>query len=230
MSRRFGYNAQTMRASRWKWVKLGGLVGGLLAVVVTLRILGVDWSGLTPERVRSAIRSFGWWSPLVYVLAFAQPLIPLPGSIMAMAGGLLFGLAGGFAAAWSAAILRSCGQFLLARLFGREAIESLLHGRLAAWHQRVGRQGFQTVFWIRVLPNVPFDIQNFGLGFSRIPFRTFTLATCLGLIPGIFIWVYLGYTLTDRTQLWKIGIALLGSAALWALQHYYRNRHVRVSP
>ncbi|MBI4341752.1 MAG: TVP38/TMEM64 family protein [Candidatus Omnitrophica bacterium] len=218
-----------MKPARWKWVKFGGLVGGLAAVVVTLRILRVDWSDLTPEQVRSTIRSFGWWSPLVYVLAFAQPLIPLPGSIMAMAGGLLFGVAGGFVAAWVAAMVRGCGQFLLARIFGREAIETLLHGRLATWHERIGRNGFQAVFWIRVLPNVPFDIQNFGLGFSRVPFRTFTLATCLGLIPGLLVWVYLGHTLTDSAQLWKIGIALLGVTALWALQHHYRNRRVRVS-
>ena len=218
-----------MKPAQWQWVKLGALAAGVAAVVLALRLLGLDWSKLTPERVRSTIQAFGWWSPLVYIAVFGQPIIPLPGSIMAMASGLLFGLGGGFLAAWIAAILRGCGQFVLGRFCARGAIQSLLRGRMAAWDERIGRDGFQTVFWIRVLPNVPYDIQNFGLGCSRVPFRAFLPATVLGLIPGLLVWVYLGYTLSDYSQMWKIGVALLGVTGLWALQHYYRTRRFRVS-
>ena len=217
-----------MKPLQWKWVKLGILVAGLVAVVASFRMVGVDWSHLTPDQVRATVQAFGWWAPVIYVLAFGQPVIPLPGSIMAMAGGLLFGLGGGFFAAWIAAILRGCGQFVLARVCGREAIAGLLRGRLAAWDERMGRDGFQTVFWIRLLPNVPYDIQNFGLGCSRVPFRTFFFATVLGLIPGLIVWTYLGYTLSDYSQVWKIGVGLLAVAGLYWLQHHYRYRNRRV--
>ena len=215
-----------MKPLQWKWVKLAALVAGLAAAAVALRAAGVNWSELTPEQVRAGLQRFGWWSPLIYIVAFGQPLIPLPGSIMAMAAGLLFGMGGGFAAAWIAAALRGCGQFFLARICGREAIATLLRGRLAAWDERMGHDGFQTVFWIRVVPNLPYDMQNFGLGCSRVPFGTFLAATALGLVPGLLVWVYLGYTLSDYSQLWKIGLGLLAVAGLWMLQHYYRNRRV----
>lgn len=217
-----------MKPEQWKWVKLAALVVVLAGVAAALRASGVDWSKLTPEQVRASLQTFGWWSPIIYILAFGQPIIPLPGSIMAMAGGLLFGMGGGFVAAWIAAILRGCGQFFLARLCGREAIATLLRGRLAAWDERMGRDGFQTVFWIRVLPNVPYDIQNFGLGCSCVPFRTFFAATVLGLIPGLLVWAYLGYTLSDYSQVWKIGLGLLAVAGLWAIQHHYRYRNRRI--
>ena len=218
-----------MKRAQWEWAKFSALVLVTVAVVLTLRCLGVDWSKLTPQQIRTAIQACGWWSPIVYILVFSQPIIPLPGSIMAMAGGLLFGLGGGFLTVWIAAIFRACGQFGLARLCGREAIQSLLRGRMAAWDKRIGHDGFRTVLWIRLLPNVPLDIQNFGLGCSRVPFRPFLAATALGMIPGLAVWVYLGYTLSDYSQLWKIGVALLGVAGLWALQHHYRTRRIRVS-
>lgn len=211
----------------WKWVKLIGLIVGIGGVIGVLHLAGFRWSDVTPERVRNAVLAFGWWAPALYMFFYAQPVIPLPASIMMMAAGLSFGLVGGFVAALTAALIRGCGQFLLARVCGREAIESFLKGRLATFDQYIGRNAFLAVLWIRLVPNVPYDIQNFALGFSRVPFGAFALATCIGLVPGVCLWVYLGHTLADAAQLWKVVGVLLGLAALWYLRYRPRTRQAR---
>jgi uncharacterized membrane protein YdjX (TVP38/TMEM64 family) len=206
-----------------KWLKLLLCIAGLAAVAVAVRACGLQWSDLTPQRVREILRSYGWWAPVIYTVVLAQPFIPLPASIILMAGGLSFGLIAGFLASLIGATLRSCGQFLIAKTCGREAVQAMLKGRWAEWDRRAGRHGFWTVFWIRIVPNVPFDFQNFGLGLSNISFKAFAPATLLGLVPGVFLWVYLGCTLSDPRHLWKIIAALLGVLVLWTLQSRLRS-------
>ena len=62
---------------------------------------------------------------------------------------------------------------------------------------------------VRLIPNFPFDMQNYGLGFSQVRFGPFALGTFLGIIPGSFAFVYLGYSLTDLRHAWKIVVAML---------------------
>lgn len=213
-----------MGATWRRWVKLGILLVGLGGVVALLPHLGVRWSELSPDQVRSYVLSFGWWAPAAYFLLYAQPIVPLPISIVCMAGGVAFGLVGGIALSLVASTVRGCGQFLIAKTFGREAVESLLKGRWAALDASIGRNAFWTVVWVRIVPNVPFDLQNYSLGCSRVPFKAFAVATFVGLIPGISLWVWAGHTLTDLSQLWKVVAVLLVFAGVWGLQHRYRAR------
>lgn len=213
-----------MKLAHRKWWKLFGLALWLALGLGLLKIFNIRWSEWTIERVRETILSFGWKAPLIYLAVFAQPLIPLPGSILAMAAGVAFGAIQGTALAVVAATVRGCGQFLIARALGREAIQSLLKGKLAMIDARIGRNGFQTVFWIRVLPNLPFDIQNLALGVSRVSFRAFALATFVGLVPMLFLWVYLGKSLSNMSQVWGILAALVVFVVFWTLQKYLRQK------
>ena len=95
---------------------------------------------------------------------------------------------------------------------------------MAALDAQIGANGFVTVLLIRLIPNVPFDMQNYGLGFSRVRFGPYALATCLGMIPGSFAFVYLGYSLTDPKQLWKLGVAVLLIVGLIVLQRLLKSR------
>ncbi len=178
------------------------MVCGLLVVGVTwlLSLNGFDVMRVTPERVRALILSFGIWAPLIYVLGCAQPIVLMPASIVCMAGGLVFGPVWGTLAALGGSTLRACTQFGLARLLGREAVAKLLKGRAAALDARINASGFKTVLVIRLLPNVPFDMQNFGFGFSNVRFSSYLAASFIGLIPSSAAFAYFGYALTDARQ------------------------------
>ena len=221
--------ASRMTAARtpWKWLKLAGLLMGIGVGVAFAHTHGLSVSDLTPDRVRAYVLSFGWWAPLIFFVLYAQPVVPVPASIMWMAAGLAFGIVGGLLLVLVTTTLRACGQFLLAKRFGREAMEALLKGRLATWERQLGTHAFSAVLWIRLIPNIPYDIQNIGLGLSRVALGPFALATFLGLLPWAMMWVYLGHSMTEATSLWKILLVLMGLAACWALQRRARSRRMR---
>ena len=204
--------------------KLGLFILLVLGLGWGLKALGLDVTRLTPERVRAGILSFGALAPVIYLAAYGQPLVPLPASIMTIAAGLAFGPLWGLLAALLGATARACSQFLIARLLGREAVAQLLKGRVAALDQRIGANGFQTVLLIRLIPNLPYDVQNYGLGFSQVAFGPYATATLLGIIPASFAFVYFGYSLTDLRQLWKLVVGLLLILVVIAAQHRYAAR------
>jgi len=206
------------------WIKLLGFVAFLVGVGWGLRLAGLDLARITPERVRTFVVSFGAWAPTIYLAVYAQPLVPLPASIMTIAAGLAFGSLWGTLAALTGATARASAQFLVARLLGRDAVAKLFKGKIASLDKQIGENGFRTVLLIRLVPNFPFDIQNYGLGFSRVRFAPFALGTFLGIIPGTFAFVYLGYSLTDPKQLWKLLLALVIIVGLLFLSRVFGAR------
>lgn len=218
-----GY-ANQMTARQWQWLK----ASVLFLVVAGLALLAyqgvIPWRQCTPTAMRSYVLSFGWWSPLVYVAICAQPVVPLPASVMLMAGGLAFGLAQGALMAFGAILCRAIGQFVIARRMGRGAVETLLRGRVAAFDAAAGRNQFETVLWLRVIPNVPFDLQNLCLGLSPVGFRPYALATAIALVPGVAIWVYLGHHLAQPGAWWKIAAMLILPVAIVSGARWMRQR------
>jgi uncharacterized membrane protein YdjX (TVP38/TMEM64 family) len=207
------------------WLKLLGFAALMLACLFGLRAIGIDVFAIRPERVRVFVLSFGVWAPLIYLLVYSQPIVPFPVSILTLAGGLAFGPVWGTLAAVTGATTRACGQFGLAHVLGRHTIAKLFRGRVAALNNKIGANSFQAVLWIRLIPNVPFDMQNYGLGFSKVRFGPFALATVVGLLPGCFVFVYLGYSLTDPNQVWKFLLAILLLACLPLLTKLWTQRH-----
>ncbi len=190
-------------------VKLGLFVLLVVGVGWVLKLFGFDVTKITPDRVREFVLSFGVWAPVIYLVIYGQPIVPLPASIITITGGLAFGPVWGAVAAVSGATIRACTQFLVARLLGREAVAKLLKGKVAALDQRLGENSFKAVLLIRLIPNFPYDVQNYGLGFSQARFAPFAAATALGILPASFTLVYLGYSLTDPKQIWKLALAIL---------------------
>ena len=101
----------------------------------------------------------------------------------------------------------------------------LLKGRAASLDVALSNSSFKAVLLIRLIPNFPYDVQNYGLGFSQVRFVPFVLATALGIIPASFAFVYLGYSLTDPAQLWKLLVAVLVIVGLMLAQGAWRKRH-----
>jgi len=206
------------------WVKLGAFLSLVIGLGWALKALGVDFAQVTPERIRGFVLSFGIWAPAIYLLAYGQPIVPLPASVMTITGGLAFGPLWGALTALGGAMVRACSEFLVARLLGREAVAKLLKGKVAELDQKIGAHGFKAVLLIRLIPNLPFDVQNYGLGFSQVRFGPYALASFLGMIPGSFAYVYLGYSLTDPKQIWKLLLAILVIIGLMVAQKTWKTR------
>lgn len=60
---------------------------------------------------------------------------------------------------------------------------------------------FSNCFLLRLASIVPFAPLSYGLGTSRIARRDFLLATWIGLLPGTFLYAYLGSLAADVAQI-----------------------------
>jgi len=213
--------------TRIGWIKLGSFMLVLAGIGWGLKTADVDLAQITPERIREWIVSFGMWAPMAYVVVYGQPIIPLPASVMTITGGLAFGPVWGTFAALFGATIRACTQFGVARLLGREAVAKLLKGKVATLDQKLSEHAFQAVLLIRLIPNLPFDVQNYGLGFSRVRFVPYAAASFLGMVPGSFAYVYLGYSLTDPTHVWKLGLAIVLIVGLLVAQRAWKSSRAK---
>lgn len=182
------------------------IFASVLTVIVSIAAIwfGVKQAGIRPEKVRDYIQTFGVWAPLIYIAVYAQPIVPVPSLLLTVSGGLAFGPYWGFVFVMFSATVRAVLEFLIARRLGREAVAKLLKGNLAKLDDILASNSFYAVFLIRVIPNLPFDVQNYGLGLSRIPFRSYLPATFLGILPGTCMFAYFGHTLTEPQNIWKL--------------------------
>ena len=73
------------------WIKLSIFVVIVVGVGWGLNTLGFDLSAISPSKMKELVLSFGIWAPVMYLLAYGQPIIPLPASVMTITGGLAFG-------------------------------------------------------------------------------------------------------------------------------------------
>jgi uncharacterized membrane protein YdjX (TVP38/TMEM64 family) len=81
-----------------------------------------------------------------------------------------------------------------------DAIERLGGERVKRLAALVERRGFLSVFYVRLLPGVPFVLFNYAVGLTRIPVAIFALATFIGTAPRTFAYVALGGSFGDFTS------------------------------
>jgi uncharacterized membrane protein YdjX (TVP38/TMEM64 family) len=65
----------------------------------------------------------------------------------------------------------------------------------------VGEQGFKIVLLTRLSPLFPFTLLNYAFSLTRVSFRSYVLASWLGMMPGTLMYVYLGTTLQSVTEI-----------------------------
>ncbi len=174
------------------------LVGGFL--VARLTPLG-DF--LSREGIDQAI---GWmrgsrWAPIVFIALYAgATAMAIPGTILTLAGGVLFGFFWGTVFNSIAANLGANLAFLVARFLGREGIERMAGDRLEKLDQATRNHGFQGLFTLRLVPLVPFNALNFGSGLTALRWRTYAVATVIGIFPGTVVYTMFADALLQGSQ------------------------------
>jgi uncharacterized membrane protein YdjX (TVP38/TMEM64 family) len=132
-----------------------------------------------------------WWGPVGFIIIYGIGCVfALPGSLLTLCGGAIFGVAWGTVYNILASNLGATLAFLMARYFGRDFVARLMKGRIESFDEKVADNGFRFIFTLRLIPLVPFNGLNFGSGLSRIKYRDYLLGSLLGMIPGTFIYTY----------------------------------------
>ncbi len=206
---------------------LRGLRGLLLLAAAAVAAL------LLRERIDAAtlqgwVEGAGSAGPLLFLAVYAlATVLFLPGAIITLAGGALFGPLWGTLWNLTGATLGAALAFLIARTVGADWVARRAGPRLQRLDQGVASEGWRFVAFVRLVPLFPFNLLNYALGLTRIRFVAYVIASWVFMLPGAFAYTLLGHAgrqalVGGEGMLRSILIALALVAAVAFLPHFVR--------
>ena len=134
-------------------------------------------------------------APLIFILLYvAVVMLLLPGTLLCLAGGALFGVWFGTLLNVTGATLGGCLAFLTARHLAAAQVEQHMGDTLQRLQRGVEAEGWRFVAMVRLLPMVPYDLSSYAFGLSRIPLAQYALTNALCLLPRLFVYAYIGHS------------------------------------
>jgi uncharacterized membrane protein YdjX (TVP38/TMEM64 family)/rhodanese-related sulfurtransferase len=174
------------------------------------------------------VEGAGAAGPLVFMALYAlATVLFLPGSVLTLAGGALFGPVWGTLWNLSGATLGASLAFLISRYLGADWVTRRAGPRLQRLNDGVTSEGWRFVAFVRLVPLFPFNLLNYALGLTRIPFLAYVLASWVFMLPGAIAYTWLGYAGREALaggegMIRNILIALALLAAVIFLPHFVR--------
>jgi uncharacterized membrane protein YdjX (TVP38/TMEM64 family)/rhodanese-related sulfurtransferase len=166
---------------------LGLLIAGI-AVAVTYR------DQLNSTALQQWLADAGAAAPLLFMLIYAiGTVLFLPGSVLTLAGGAIFGPVWGTLYNLTGATLGATLAFVIARYLAADWVERKSAGRLKQLKNGVENEGWRFVAFVRLVPLFPFNALNYALGLTRIRLSHYIIASYLCMLPGAIAYTYLGY-------------------------------------
>lgn len=207
-------------------------IKNILGALWILAILGAVYYyltiGISIDDIRGYLSGLGFWSGVVFIVAYTvRPLVFFPTSIMTPLSAVLFGPVMGWVYTYIGENLSASVAFFAARYFGRKFIKKTENAFIKKYDEKLRCCGFETVLMLRLIPLFPFDFVNYASGLSAIRYRSFILATLLGVIPGLTAYVFLGGSIANPYLLIPT-IILFGLITWVAHQHHKKQEAITV--
>ena len=196
-------------------IKINSLLKNILSVAIIVILATIVYKVFKMDigihEIKSYIDSFGNFAPIVYIIMFSLvPLTLFPDSVLAIAGGLAFGLYKGYIYTAIGALIGGTISFYISRKLGRNIVKKLTKDKLDNIEVMVNTKGFSIILLLRLIPLFPFDVISYGAGLTSVKYKDFIMATFLGTIPGILVFTNIGaQALNIGSNNFYISIALL---------------------
>ncbi|ERH11139.1 MAG: hypothetical protein J07HX64_02920 [halophilic archaeon J07HX64] len=206
---------------------------GAIAVVALLVLLSLGIQRYAPfmfdaEQLRTQVSQFGVLAPVVIVLIQAVQVVvaPVPGQVVALASGYIFGPVAGSAYSFVGVLIGSAIAFSLTKRFGRPVAERLLHEEiLNRFDDFVDRVGIVGMFVFVMIPGLPDDAVCFLCGLTDWRLRTFLAVIAVGRFPAYLVTVYAGEELASGRL--GVALALLAVVIVASVVGYYKQDAIR---
>lgn len=169
-------------------------IGIFLILLAGIVVAVVYRDHLDVAALENWIENAGVWAPLLFMAVYAlAAVLFLPGSVLTLAGGALFGPVLGTVYNLTGATIGATLAFLIARYLLSDWVAIKTGGRLKQLINGVESEGWRFVAFTRLVPLFPFNLLNYALGLTRIKLSHYLLATYTCMLPGAIAYTYLGY-------------------------------------
>ena len=174
-------------------------VGRVIALVLIIIALFLAMKFLP---VQQWLANFNQWVAqmgvagiFIFIGAYAIATVLLaPGAILTIGAGFAFGLWKGFLTVSAGATLGASLAFFVARFVARDKVEAIAERseKFRTIDKAIGEQGAKLIFLLRLSPVIPFNLSNYLYGLTGVKFWPYMLASWIGMMPGTFLYVYIG--------------------------------------
>ena len=158
----------------------------------------VNNTGFNPQQIlRNALQwvnDLGAIAPMAFIIIYIIATVAfLPGSILTLGGGVVFGILWGSIYVFLGATIGATLAFLVGRYLARGWVSKKIAGnqKFSAIDKAIGKQGLKIVLLTRLSPIFPFNLLNYGLGVTGVSLKNYILGS-VGMIPGTIMYVYIG--------------------------------------
>ncbi len=213
-------------------LKLIGISGLVILLIVASRYLDIR------ELLQTAlhwVESLGILAPIVFILIYnVATVLFIPGSLLTLKGGCLFGVLWGSIYVTIAAMFGAICAFLVGRYLSRDWVCQQIehHPKFKAINQAVKQEGWKIVLLTRLSPIFPFNLLNYLFGVTQVSIKDYIFGS-LGMIPATVVYVYIGSLASDlatanlsnqpttqETEIAKLVIRIIGLIATIAVTVY----------
>jgi len=165
-----------------------------LALVAGIALVIIFRDQLDTAQLEALMTDAGSAAPLLFMVIYIiGTLFFLPGSVLTLLGGALFGPYWGTFYNLTAATIGAMLSFLAARYLASDWVAQKTGGRMKQLMSGVENEGWRFVAFTRLVPLFPFNLLNYALGLTRISFTQYSIATYICMLPGAIAYTYLGY-------------------------------------
>lgn len=176
------------------------------------------------------IRDLGPSGIAAFILIYiAACVLFLPGSVLTLGAGAIFGVMKGSVIVSVASTLGATAAFLIGRYMARSLVASKIAGnrKFTVMDNAVAKEGWKIVGLTRLSPIFPFNLLNYAYGVTKVSLRDYFFASWIGMLPGTVVYVYVGSIAGDVVTLgnspakilqWSVRI--VGLAATIAVTFY----------
>lgn len=206
------------------------IIAAVVVVVGAAAIALLHVDGVAERLVDSARRAAeaGAIGMVVFAAVYVVATVAfVPQIALTVPAGFSYGIAKGFALAWTTSVVAACIAFVLGRSFLRERIARRYRRdrRLVELERAVRKRGTLVVLLLRLSPMFPFAAVNYVMSATPIRPRQFVVGTVVGLVPNTLLYVYLGAIAPDAVALlhghgaalWHIALPLASAIAVTAV-------------
>ncbi|HWD57878.1 MAG TPA: TVP38/TMEM64 family protein [Stellaceae bacterium] len=172
--------------------------GPWVGFALVLLVLCLGWLLLPLRQWMDGLQHWfagrGAWGVVIFgAVLLVATFLPLPDWPLPIVAGYVYG-AWAFLLVYVGIGVPSILAFLAARYLARDRIRDLVERRekYRVIDKAVAKEGWQVVVLLRLSPVIPFNLQNYALGITGVPFWEYVGATLAGIVPGIAIYVYFG--------------------------------------
>jgi len=149
---------------------------------------------LNPEGFQLWIEGAGNAAPLLFISVYIiSTVLFLPGSLLTLLGGALFGPLWGTLYNLLGATIGAMIAFIISRYLASNWVEKKTAGKLQQLIKGVESEGWRFVAFTRLVPIFPFNLLNYALGLTKISFSQYSIASFIFMLPGALAYTYIGY-------------------------------------